>query len=537
MRDVTVSYSGQIEIGRVGENQAVRVVWPELLTEWAKLYGSGTVQLAVRRPNDTAPYPAVCTVEDGTIAWVVTAADVAQAGIGECELSYLVDGVIAKSQTWKTVIRKSLTGADMAEPPDTPAKAWCESVQGQIGNLSDLETEDKSSLVRAVNEVKKKAETGGDAVKYTEQALTSAQQEQARTNIRAGLPPYIVTVSKDEDGNYSWDGDRATMQDIAQIFYTGRRVSLIIDDIGHAKYELTLISVKLDGLQRYATELTFAVAYPDNLANECMADSIVIRYENGHVEVAREQVRIDKRDIDSLKANMLVPISLEQGSFGYWYINGNSAFTEISANPKKHAIIYVPSKYGNLPLYLSSINDTEIIYKNISSDGSWVGFKVGANSSPQDCGVISGAATVAKIVFTAIESVDDGNGNLTYTSSETFETLVAALDTGAVIFALYYGKYIPISMADESGITFICPSIVDGPDIEISINSDGTVMAAEIPKSQGIMMALRNDGNVGTEVSSTSTDNELATAKAVYGAITAAIGNIDTLVGTGEVTT
>ena len=152
----------------------------------------------------------------------------------------------------------------------------------QIGNLNDLETEDKSSLVGAVNEIKMQAETGGNAVKYTKQTLTSAQQMQARTNISAGLPPYIVTVSKDEDGNYSWDGDWATMQDIAQIFYTGRRVSLFIDDIGFAKYELTLISVKLDGLQRYATKLTFAVAYPDNLANECMADSIVIRYKDGH---------------------------------------------------------------------------------------------------------------------------------------------------------------------------------------------------------------------------------------------------------------
>ena len=43
--------------------------------------------------------------------------------------------------------------------------------------------------------------------------------------------------------------------------------------------------------------------------------------------------------------------------------------------------------------------------------------------------------------------------------------------------------------------------------------------------------------NVSTEVSNSSTNDELATAKAVYDAITAAIGNIDTLVGTGEVTT
>lgn len=436
------------------------------------------------------------------------------------------------------VVNGFVPGGSPSVPPEPDLyQKLIEETKGQIGNLNDLETEDKSSLVGAVNEVKKKAETGGDAVKYTEQELTSAQQEQARTNISAGLPPYIVTVSKDEDGNYSWDGNMYTMTDIAQIFYTGRRVSLFIDDTDLAKYELTLISVKLDGLQRYATRLTFAVAYPDNTANECVADNIVITYDTGRVKVSKEQVRIDKRVIDSLEANMLVPISLEQGAFGYWYINGNSAFGEISANPKKHAIVYVPSKYGDLPLYLSSISDTEIIYKNISSDGSWVGFKVGANSSPQDCGVISGAATGAKNVFTTIESVDDGNGNLTYTSSKTFEELLAAFDAGAMLFALYMGMIIPINMGDASSIVFSQPSMFDGPDLEIIISADNTVRVMEIPKSKGIMMALRNDGNVGTEVSSTSTNDELATAKAVYDAITAAIGNIDTLVGTGEVTT
>lgn len=43
--------------------------------------------------------------------------------------------------------------------------------------------------------------------------------------------------------------------------------------------------------------------------------------------------------------------------------------------------------------------------------------------------------------------------------------------------------------------------------------------------------------NVSAAVSNSSTDDELATAKAVYDAIAAAIGSIDTLVGTGEVTT
>ena len=59
-----------------------------------------------------------------------------------------------------------------------------EQLRADMGNLADLTTEDKSSLVAAINEA---AESGGskDAVTYTPQTLTEAQQAQARTNIGA----------------------------------------------------------------------------------------------------------------------------------------------------------------------------------------------------------------------------------------------------------------------------------------------------------------------------------------------------------------
>lgn len=59
-----------------------------------------------------------------------------------------------------------------------------EQLRADMGNLADLTTEDKSSLVAAINEA---AESGGskDAVTYTPQTLTKAQQEQARANISA----------------------------------------------------------------------------------------------------------------------------------------------------------------------------------------------------------------------------------------------------------------------------------------------------------------------------------------------------------------
>ena len=64
-----------------------------------------------------------------------------------------------------------------------------------MGNLADLTTEDKSSLVAAINEA---AASGGskDAVTYTPQTLTEEQQAQARTNIGA-LDENIKTTPVD----------------------------------------------------------------------------------------------------------------------------------------------------------------------------------------------------------------------------------------------------------------------------------------------------------------------------------------------------
>ena len=76
------------------------------------------------------------------------------------------------------------TGGTEGNPfPAIPPTAE-EQLRADMGNLDDLTTEDKSSLVAAINEA---AASGGskDAVTYTPQTLTEAQQKQARANIGA----------------------------------------------------------------------------------------------------------------------------------------------------------------------------------------------------------------------------------------------------------------------------------------------------------------------------------------------------------------
>lgn len=76
------------------------------------------------------------------------------------------------------------TGGTEGNPFPTIPPTAEEQLRADMGNLADLTTEDKSSLVAAINEA---AESGGskDAVTYTPQSLTDEQQTQARENIGA----------------------------------------------------------------------------------------------------------------------------------------------------------------------------------------------------------------------------------------------------------------------------------------------------------------------------------------------------------------
>lgn len=91
--------------------------------------------------------------------------------------------VIPRITTNVAHISVAPTGGTEGNPFPTTPPTVEEQLRADMGNLSDLTTEDKSSLVAAINEAAK----GGskDAVKYTPQELTDEQQAQARINIGA----------------------------------------------------------------------------------------------------------------------------------------------------------------------------------------------------------------------------------------------------------------------------------------------------------------------------------------------------------------
>lgn len=164
MRTVYVQELMRLPLGKQGENGAARIVWQGLAARYQALYGSGAFTLTAKRCGDAAAYPVAVSTEGGDVVWLVRAADVASPGSGSCELTYTVDGAVAKSQTWSTYVAASISGDAPGEPPEEPAKAWFAAIQAQIGNLDDLTTKARASLVTAVNEAARTGSGGAGSI-------------------------------------------------------------------------------------------------------------------------------------------------------------------------------------------------------------------------------------------------------------------------------------------------------------------------------------------------------------------------------------
>lgn len=129
--------------------------------------------------------------------------------------------VIPRITTNVAHISVAPTGGTEGNPfPVIPPTAE-EQLRADMGDLADLTTEDKSSLVAAINEA---AASGGskDAVTYTPQTLTKEQQEQARANIGAGQPVFAVNVT--EGGEVTGYTADKTAAEIEAAYQAGRTI-------------------------------------------------------------------------------------------------------------------------------------------------------------------------------------------------------------------------------------------------------------------------------------------------------------------------
>lgn len=172
MRIFKVSDQKRIALGRQGENKAVQILWPGIAAEYRSLYGDGEFQLMVKRFGDKLPYSADIEVLGADISWIVTETETYREGGGSCELRYLVNDVLAKSQVWQTGVEPSLTGTASVPPSEYPLV---------------------EQILKAKNEAVKAAEDAERAAKSVQQAVPPG-----------GETGQVLTKESKRDYDSSW---------------------------------------------------------------------------------------------------------------------------------------------------------------------------------------------------------------------------------------------------------------------------------------------------------------------------------------------
>ena len=191
--------------------------------------------------------------------------------------------VIPRITTNVTHISVAPTGGTEGNPFPAIPPTVEEQLRADMGNLADLTTEDKSSLVAAINEA---AESGGaaDAVTYTPQTLTEEQQKQARANIGAGQPVFVVNVTG-VGGSGGYTADK-TAAEIEAAYQAGRTIVCKTQAqflIGYIPVELPLVSRNQERV------FTFAV---DQLVGGNGIFTITVEISDSGVKVSTRGVEI-----------------------------------------------------------------------------------------------------------------------------------------------------------------------------------------------------------------------------------------------------
>lgn len=179
MNTVKVENCKTLFIGRRGENEVTEVVFD--FTEWQEQFGTGVIDLYVKRNLDVDAYPVVLSV-DGTVAtWLVTAADTDVVGNGKIEFVYTVNEKIAKSAVFPFFVGEDI-GESSPEPP--------EHYQSWLEQLTELGAETQANAQAAAQSASEAAESAAQVAEDSNNAEAWAVGERNGEPVSEDDPTY-----------------------------------------------------------------------------------------------------------------------------------------------------------------------------------------------------------------------------------------------------------------------------------------------------------------------------------------------------------
>lgn len=210
---ITIASSQAIEIGRKGENNVNKVIFP--VYGWAELYGDGAFSVIHQRCTDNDPYPVVTTTTDKFVEWVITSTDVDVVGKGKCELRYIdSNGMRVKSVVYETITRDSL-GNNSLEPPE-PWETWVDNVVDAGTNA--LEAADAAQgYAEAAQEAATNAESAVSTAfgQITASATTLAPGSSATASFNPTSKVLSLGIPRGADGSGGGGGEANVIESIS----------------------------------------------------------------------------------------------------------------------------------------------------------------------------------------------------------------------------------------------------------------------------------------------------------------------------------
>lgn len=154
-----------ILVGFQGENAVRRLDFD--YTQWAEMYGEGTLTLSIQRHGDANPYPLNIGASEHVASWVVSRTDTEKEGKGEAQVAYIVGGTVKKSEIISFKVRRGLDSE--GDIPD-PYISWLEQVQVtgvQVSEYAESASESAGASAGYAHDAQEYARTAKQAVTET----------------------------------------------------------------------------------------------------------------------------------------------------------------------------------------------------------------------------------------------------------------------------------------------------------------------------------------------------------------------------------
>lgn len=147
-----------INIGYEGEDN-VTLIQFRYDEAWLS-HGAGEFKIRVKRPCDSEAYNATQVIDDRenmNLTMIVTDIELSVKGHGEMQIIYIGSDFVKKSPIYRYNVSRAID-SEIVNPPQ--GSIISELVQS-VGDLDELTTTNKDSLVEAINEVNAKEGGGG----------------------------------------------------------------------------------------------------------------------------------------------------------------------------------------------------------------------------------------------------------------------------------------------------------------------------------------------------------------------------------------